>query len=143
MNRPGRPRQPLRPGLAGAAIVAAILAIAGCSSSGSSAGSSNSGSSSSIKIGTLESTSGVLATYGIPEKQAIELAINQVNATGGIDGHKLVWTFLDPAGDTATGVSMTHQLIQQDGVQVIVGGGTSSGIALAMNRLAQGIVATP
>jgi branched-chain amino acid transport system substrate-binding protein len=124
--------------LAGAAVVVAALAIAGCSSSGSSGssgGSSNSSSNSPIKVGTLESTSGILATYGIPEKQAIELAVNQVNATGGIDGHKLVWTFLDPAGDTATGVSMTHQLIQQDGVQVIVGGGTSSGIALAMDPI--------
>jgi branched-chain amino acid transport system substrate-binding protein len=128
-----------------AAFAAVISACGGTSatgtsgSSGSSGGSGSSGSSSGpIHIGTLLTTSGPAAPYGLPEQNAIQLAIAQANASGGINGRKLTWTHYDTAADTATGISEVHRLISQDNVNLIVGGGTLSGVAVGINPIVTG-----
>jgi len=70
-------------------------------------------------------------------KKGMELAIEEVNNAGGINGRRLEPTFYDPAGDSAAAVQQTRRLLEQDRVDVIVGGGSASGIALAMVPLAQ------
>jgi branched-chain amino acid transport system substrate-binding protein len=75
--------------------------------------------------------------YGIAEKQATDLAIKQANKCG-VNGRKIEQVFYDPAGDVAKGVEYTNRLIQQDKVDFLVGGATSSGIALAIKAITQG-----
>jgi branched-chain amino acid transport system substrate-binding protein len=82
------------------------------------------------------SITGALAVYGIAEKQATDLAIKKANICG-INGRKIEQVFYDPAGDVAKGVEYTNRLIQQDKVDFLVGGGTSSGIAVAMKAITQ------
>ena len=88
------------------------------------------------KVGVQWSITGALAVYGIAEKQGTDLAIKQANKCG-INGHKIEQVFYDPAGDVAKGVEYTNRLIQQDKVDFLVGGGTSSGIAVAMKAITQ------
>lgn len=90
-----------------------------------------------IVVGTLLSVTGPIANLGDKMRRGIELAIEQLNAAGGIDGRPIEQVFYDPAGDTATAVDQTRRLIEQDGVDVIVGGGSASGIALAMAPLTE------
>src|SRR5262249_51958071 len=51
-----------------------------------------------------------------------DLAVNQINASGGIKGHKLETVYVDPQGDAAKAVSMAQTLVQQQNVDVLVGG---------------------
>jgi ABC-type branched-subunit amino acid transport system substrate-binding protein len=62
------------------------------------------------------------AIEGAELRTNTDLAINQVNATGGIKGHKLEAVYLDPRGDASQAVSMAQQLVQQQSVDVLVGG---------------------
>ncbi|SCL20050.1 amino acid/amide ABC transporter substrate-binding protein, HAAT family [Micromonospora pallida] len=127
-----------RTGLRVVAMAAAALLFTACGSTGEPAGSNGSGSTSGpIKVGVLQSITGTLAPYGIAEQRATEIAIDQINKQGGINGRQLEMVFYDPAGDTAKAVQLTRRLIDQDKVDVVVGGGTSSGIALAMKPLLQ------
>lgn len=116
------------------AILAGILVFALVGAAASS-GAGSQKQAEPIKIGTIMSLSGALAVFGIAEKNAIELAIKEANRSGGINGRRLEWKVYDPAGDTAQGVSLTRRLVDSDRVHLIVGGGASSGVALAMQQV--------
>ena len=90
-----------------------------------------------IKVGTILSVTGASAYLGDKMKKGIELAIEEINAAGGINGRKIEWVFYDPGSDTAQAVNMTRKLLTSDKVNVIVGGGSASGIALAMSPLTE------
>ncbi|MEZ5175590.1 MAG: ABC transporter substrate-binding protein [Acidimicrobiia bacterium] len=85
-----------------------------------------------IRVGTLLSVTGPLANLGDKMQQGMQLAVDQINDAGGIDGRPIEWIMYDPAGDASTAIDQTRRLITSDQVDVIVGGGTSSGIALGM-----------
>lgn len=114
------------------AVLAAAALTAGCS-----AGADSGGTAETIKVGTLFSVTGPSANVGDKMRKGIELAIEQINQQGGIGGKKIEWKFYDPAGDTATAVSQTRKLLTSDKVDVVVGGGSQSGIALAMAQLTE------
>ena len=121
-----------------AALTVLFLGATACASRSDSDGGGDAGSDSGpIKVGALQSVTGDLATYGLPERHAFEIAIAEVNAAGGVNGRQVEMVFYDPAGDTAQAVSQTRRLVEQDKVDVVVGGGTSSGIALAMKPILQ------
>ena len=110
----------------------ALLAVSACGLGSSGA---ESGGDETITIGTLFSVSGAGANLGDKMRKGAALAVEQVNADGGIDGKEIEWVFYDPAGDTSTAVQQTNRMLDSDGVELIVGGGGSSGIALAMDPI--------
>jgi branched-chain amino acid transport system substrate-binding protein len=73
-----------------------------------------------IKIGATMPLTGYAASYGEDAKRGVELAIDQVNAAGGIRGKKVVVIYEDDAGAGKTGVAAAQKLITVDKVQVIV-----------------------
>jgi branched-chain amino acid transport system substrate-binding protein len=123
------------------AVTAAATLLAACGSTPSDTAdepAAGGGSSEGpIKVGAIQSVTGPLAPSGIPEQHATEAAIKAINDNGGIDGRELELVFYDAAGDTTTAVNLTRRLIQEDEVDLVVGGGTSSGIALAMKPILQ------
>lgn len=118
--------------------IAFVLLLSACSTDSGDDGSGVPPTSAAtesvepIRIGTLLSVSGPLANLGDKMKKGMQLAIDQLNAEGGIDGRPIEWIFYDPAGDASTAIEQTRRLLTSDNVDVIVGGGTSSGLALAM-----------
>jgi len=78
-------------------------------------------SSSEIKIGGVAPLTGEAATFGASSKQGMDLAIEEWNAKGGIDGKKITLAFADDKGDPAEGATVFTKLIQQDKVVAIVG----------------------
>lgn len=106
-------------------------------STGSPDGSSDSQQQGStdgdtIRIGTILSVTGPAGYLGDKMRQGAELAVEEINASGGINGKKIEWFFYDSAFDSAKAVSQTRRLIYDDKVHAIVGGGSASGLALAM-----------
>lgn len=89
------------------------------------------------KIGTVLSVTGPAAFLGEDMKKGMEIAVNEINAAGGIKGRKIDWVFYDAESQAAKGVNATKRLIEQDKVDMIVGGGNMSGIALGMVPLTE------
>lgn len=89
------------------------------------------------KIGTVLSMTGPAAFLGEDMKAGMQLAIDEINNAGGIKGKKIDWTFYDAESETQKGLSATRRLLTQDKVQMIVGGGNMSGMAIAMLQLTE------
>lgn len=75
-----------------------------------------------IKIGALLSLTGVAASYGESAKNSIELAAEDINKSGGIDGRPVQIVYEDDHTDAATAVSAFQKLTAIDHVDGIVGG---------------------
>lgn len=102
-------------------IVFTLTFTIGCGG-GSSGESSKSPDADEIKIGTIGPLTGDTATYGISTKNGVEIAVDEFNEAGGIDGKKIVLVSEDTGGDQAQAASAATKLIQQDNVTAIVGG---------------------
>lgn len=85
-----------------------------------------------VHIGSILSVTGPAAFLGEDMKLGMEMAIEDINKGGGVLGKPVKWTFYDAESQTAKAINATRRLISQDKVDVIVGGGNMSGIALAM-----------
>lgn len=90
-----------------------------------------------LRIGSILSVTGPAAFLGEDMKAGLQIAVDEINAAGGIAGRKIAWTFYDAESQTQKAISETRRLISQDKVQVIVSGGNMSGIALAMAPMAE------
>ena len=78
-----------------------------------------------IKIGVLCPLTGKIAAIGEEQKNAVEMAIEEINAEGGILGATLTMQLEDDEMKPELAASMTQKLIN-DGVDVIIGGMSSS-----------------
>jgi branched-chain amino acid transport system substrate-binding protein len=93
---------------------AIVMSVAACSSSGSSADASSGSSASSsgssaagtYNIFAVEALSGPDAPYGQAAGDAVKAAVDVINNSGGVLGHKVVLTMKDDAGDPTTAVTL-------------------------------------
>ncbi|MDA8189461.1 MAG: ABC transporter substrate-binding protein [Dehalococcoidales bacterium] len=86
--------------------------------------------SGDYKLGVVAALTGPAAFYGEYQKRGIDLAIDEINGKGGIDGKKLVAVFEDGKGDPATSVSAMRKLISVDKVPVVIGDFTATSLAM-------------
>ena len=78
-----------------------------------------------IKVGILHSLSGTMAISETVLKDAVLMAIDEINAKGGVLGKKLEPVIVDPASKWPLFAEKTEQLLGQDKVSVIFGCWTS------------------
>lgn len=83
------------------------------------------GSSSEIKIGGNLELSGGVSSYGQSIAQGVEMAIDEINAAGGINGKKIKWVKVDNKSDNAEAASVANRLINNEKVVAIIGAATS------------------
>jgi branched-chain amino acid transport system substrate-binding protein len=88
----------------------------------------------SIRIGMVDPLTGVYAAPAGNEVMGAKLAIDQMNAKGGILGRQVELLVEDSANDVGTGVQKTRKLIERDQVTFIIGD-VNSGIAQAMAQV--------
>jgi branched-chain amino acid transport system substrate-binding protein len=100
----------------GAGIVATGLTI-----SGRALGAD----ANTVKIGTFGPFTGPASGLGLEAKKGIEFAVEQFNAAGGINGKKIELVAYDDRANRAEAVSVVRKMIENDGVQAIVGGSLS------------------
>ena len=77
-----------------------------------------------IKIGNVEPLSGPSASVGVQGKQAREMAVEEINAAGGIKslgGAKLELVYADSKSDPTVGVTETERLINTEKVNIMTG----------------------
>jgi len=87
-----------------------------------------------IKIGAVLPLSGRGANYGISLKQGIDLAVSEINASGGINGIPLKVLYEDSQSEPKTGVNAFNKLVVTDNVPLVIG--SLSSIILAIQPIA-------
>lgn len=96
--------------------------LAGCSGAKESSGGS---SSDSIKVGVNLELSGNVASYGESLEKGIDLAVEEINKDGGVDGKKLEIIKVDNKSEAAEATNGAIKLTSQDKVTAIIGAATS------------------
>jgi urea transport system substrate-binding protein len=79
-----------------------------------------------VQVGVLQSLTGTMAISEVTVKNATLLAIDEINAKGGVLGKKIVPVVEDGASDPAMFAQKAQKLIQQDKVATVFGGWTSA-----------------
>ncbi|MCL5044044.1 MAG: urea ABC transporter substrate-binding protein [Deltaproteobacteria bacterium] len=79
-----------------------------------------------VKVGVLHSLSGTMAISEVMVKNATLLAIDEINASGGVLGRKVAPVIEDGASDPAIFAQKAQKLVQDDKVVTIFGGWTSA-----------------
>ena len=79
-----------------------------------------------IKVGYLADANGTSAPIAAGMHLGTDLAVQQINAAGGVNGHALQVTYVDPQSDPTQASQMATQLIQTDKVDVLMGAVLSS-----------------
>lgn len=109
--------------LAGAVVIALV---AGCGGGGDSGGDSG----GEVTLGMLQPLTGAAAAVGLTGRQGAELAVQQINDAGGINGTRLNLQVLDAAGDVTTGTNAFTKLLSDKPVAIL--GPNISAVALAL-----------
>jgi branched-chain amino acid transport system substrate-binding protein len=89
-----------------------------------------------IRIGTFLSVTGPASFLGDPELKTLETYVERINASGGVLGRKLQLTSYDDSGDAEKARTFAKRLIEQDKVDILVGGSTT-GTTMAAVPLAE------
>ena len=74
-----------------------------------------------IKIGWLSSLTGALSSAAIAENQGVQLAVDEINKSGGILGRQIELLTRDTAGDPTKAVNFAQQLAFSDKVHFVIG----------------------
>ncbi|MFC4584724.1 urea ABC transporter substrate-binding protein [Sphaerisporangium corydalis] len=113
----------------GAVVAVLATGLAACGGQSSTTGGGTAaagGDASSIKVGILHSLSGTMAISEVTVRDSELLAIEEINAAGGVLGKKLVPVVEDGASDWPTFAEKATKLIAQDKVATVFGGWTSA-----------------
>ncbi|MGH1565297.1 ABC transporter substrate-binding protein [Mumia sp. DW29H23] len=105
------------------AVVASFVlaaAVAGCGG-GDGGGAAQGDADGPYKWGINAELSGPVAFYGESLQAGVQAYVDQANADGGIDGHKIEVTSLDNAGDSSRSATNATQLATSDQVNAIFG----------------------
>lgn len=77
------------------------------------------------KIGTTLAVTGFAASLGVNARNAIVMAVDEINSRGGINGHRLEGVIYDNKSDDSTAVLSARKLIEKDKVDALIVGSTS------------------
>lgn len=78
-----------------------------------------------ILLGTYSSNTGATGSFGVLQKQGMDMAIEEINAKGGINGKKIVHINYDNKSENDETLAVVNRLISQDNVLAIIGEATS------------------
>ena len=78
-----------------------------------------------IKVGAILAVSGPASFLGGPESRTLKMLTDEVNAKGGINGHKIKLIIKDSGANPEKAISFTKQLIEEEKVFAIIGPSTS------------------
>ena len=93
-----------------------------------------------VRIGAILPLTGGGASFGVPLRQGIDLAVEEINASGGINGRRLEVIFEDSQGDARIGVSAFNKLTMMDKVPMVLGSQTNVTLAIQPEADRQGVV---
>ena len=111
-------------------IVVLVLAALACERGG------REGDSAPFRIGVMESLTGAGETYGTVALQAKEMALDEINAAGGVNGRLLEFAVEDSKCRAQDAITAYKKLTDVDGMKIILGT-SCSGAMLGVAPLAE------
>ena len=102
-----------------------LMAAAGLAAAASLI-SCNRGGDGGIKVGEFASLTGKEATFGISSHEGTQLAIEEINAAGGVLGKKIELLTEDNQSKAGEPANVVNKLISRDGVVAVLGEVASS-----------------
>ncbi len=113
-----------------AALLVTAVTLAACGSktgeNTSSGGAAADTSGDTVKVGLLNSLSGTMAISEVTVRDSLLLAVEEINAAGGVLGKKIQPISEDGASDWPTFAEKSEKLIKQDKVAAVFGCWTSA-----------------
>lgn len=113
-----------------------VVTLAGCSSgaeesstSGSTSAESNTSAQTdgkTITLGLTAPITGTHAEYGVGFQAAVEIAMDEINNAGGVNGYNLAVEVMDSKGEPKETSDIVRQFAENDNIQAIIGDFTSS-----------------
>lgn len=100
----------------------AVTALTGC---GSNSGSSSKKDVDKYYIGGIGPTTGATAIYGTAVKNGAQIAVDEINAAGGINGKQIEYRFEDDQNDAEKAVN-AYNTLKDWGMQMLVGTTTTA-----------------
>jgi branched-chain amino acid transport system substrate-binding protein len=88
-----------------------------------------------LVIGTHQDLSGPIKVWGIPVSNGMKMAVEEINAAGGINGRKLRMILEDSAYDPKKAVLATQKMIERDKIFAMVGPMGSAPVLAAQDIL--------
>ena len=89
-----------------------------------------------IKIGSVRSVTGPAGSLGDPELKTMQIYVDEINKKGGVIGRPLQLISYDDGSDASKANGFTKRLIEDDKVDIIVGG-TTTGATMSMVPLVE------
>jgi len=112
------------------ALALALVAAGGCGSSGSSSSSGSTAPAADFVVGVAGPMTGQYATYGQSHKEGAQIAVDELNANGGVNGAKASFVIGDDLGDPQQAVLVAQKFIDDKSI-VVVDGHQFSGATIA------------
>lgn len=100
-------------------LTMALSSLTACGSKGNAA-SGNSNSDDEVLLGLIGPMTGDYANYGTSVRDGAQIAVDEINAAGGVNGMKLALSTQDSQGDPDSAVSAYNKLMD-DGMDISLG----------------------
>ncbi len=107
-------------------IFSIVLSSACVDKSANSGNTSTGGDTGDIKVGVYVDLTGQTSSFGQSTKNGIQLAVDEINAAGGVNGRKIALIIEDDQGRTEQAKTVVEKLIKQDKVVAVLGEVASS-----------------
>lgn len=111
--------------------------LAGCGNSsgagGNAGGTAGGGEGDTILLGVNFELSGGLAAYGQSKINGLKIALDEINAAGGVLGKQIVLKEYDNKGDNAEAVNISTRLMGEDKVVAMMGPVTSGRVMASVD----------
>lgn len=106
-----------------------VLSLSGCKKAGENAADAN-----VFIIGGQNPETGAMADYGSKTVLGAQIAFEEINAAGGVNGKQIKFAHYDSRGEKTDAVNLTRRLLKENACAII--GEITSGGFLAMRELA-------
>ena len=126
--------------LASVALLAACGEVSTTGNSGSSSANAGTEVGKTLKVGFNFEETGDVASYGTAEQKGAQLAVDEINKAGGVDGKQIEVTDKDNKSELSEAATVSTNLVTQAKVNAIVGPATSGGTGAAVTNAAKASV---
>ncbi|GHU36587.1 branched-chain amino acid ABC transporter substrate-binding protein [Bacilli bacterium] len=126
--------------IAAAGLAALTLTACGAAPGANSAASKGTEIGKTFKLGYDLELSGGVAAYGNAGKNGANLAVDEINKAGGIDGKQITVVSKDNKSDNAEAATVVSNLINNDKVNAVIGSMTSGAVKSMTPNITKGAV---
>ena len=99
----------------------ALVSLAACASGAPGSATAVKDVKSTVYFGVSAAQTGPYAQYGQQFKEAFDLAVEQVNAKGGINGHPVALKYEDSQSDPKQSVAVAQKFVGDDSISLVFG----------------------